>query len=68
MNLVEHMIQQAKTYVHETLQRNPNTEMQLHFHKPMFTSIKHLHMHVLVGDLTMTGKLFFCGCISNDPI
>ena len=68
MNLVEHMIQQAKTYVHETLKRDPNSEMQLHFHKPMFTSVKHLHMHVLVGNLSMAGKVFFCNCMSNDPI
>ena len=61
------MIDQAHNYVRNSLNRNPDTDLSLHFHKPLFTTIKHLHMHVLVGKLNMAGKVFFCNCISNDP-
>uniref|UniRef100_A0A7S3CMC8 HIT domain-containing protein n=1 Tax=Strombidium rassoulzadegani TaxID=1082188 RepID=A0A7S3CMC8_9SPIT len=66
--LVEHMIKVAKEYVKSNFkQYKIKDDMQLHFHKPLFTMVKHLHLHVLVGPLTLGGKLFFCKCMSNDP-
>ena len=66
--LIEHMIKVAENYCRNTLQRDPENEMQLHFHKPIFTMVKHLHMHVLVGPMTLMGRLQFCRCMSNDPL
>ena len=65
MEMVEHMINVAQDFVRDAI--GHGEQVQLHFHKPLFTMVKHLHMHVLVGDLTWKGQIFFCRCISNSP-
>ena len=67
MELIQHMIDTSTTYVRDILGKNPETQMQLHIHKPLFTTIKHLHIHVVVGQLSFKGMLFFSRCVSNDP-
>ena len=67
MDLVEHMINVAHIYVRDNLKHYRPDDVSLHFHKPIFTMVKHLHMHVTVGPLTMAGNIFFCNCMSNDP-
>ena len=67
-NLVEHMIKVAKRYVKDHYKQYKLAEdLELHFHKPLFTMVKHLHMHVTVGGLTLKGRIFFCSCMSQDP-
>ena len=70
MALVEHMMMVADTYVKENITNTPETkdlEVNLLFHKPIFTMIKHLHMHVLVGPLTFAGKIHFSRCLTVEP-
>ena len=65
MQLVEHMMVVAKNYIKENLKEDADKEVQLLFHKPIFTMIKHLHMHVLVGPLNFSGKIHFFGCLTS---
>ena len=66
MDLVAEMMQSAKKYCTQ-LGRNPETEMELHFHRPLVTRIKHLHMHVLLGRVSLKGRIVFSRCLSTDP-
>ena len=70
MDLVEHMISVANIFVRENILNTPETkdmEVRLLFHKPIFTMIKHLHLHVLVGNLTLMGKIHFSSCFTTEP-
>ena len=70
MDLVEHMISVANTFVKENilnLPENKDMEVKLLFHKPIFTMIKHLHLHVLVRKLSLMGKIHFSNCLTIEP-
>ena len=66
LQLIEHMMAVAETYVNQNCDAE-NKEVKMLFHKPIFTMIKHLHMHVLVGPLTFMGKIHFSSCITTEP-
>ena len=68
MDLVEHMIFVAEMFVKDHIHNKPENkdkEVKLLFHKPIFTMIKHLHLHILVGNLTTMGKIHFSGCFTT---
>mmetsp|Transcript_15387 Transcript_15387/g.11192 ORF Transcript_15387/g.11192 Transcript_15387/m.11192 type:complete len:83 (+) Transcript_15387:165-413(+) len=60
--LVNHMKMKSSDLLN---QWHPNREHYFAFHKPFFTTVNHLHLHLMVPPFTLIGKLEFNFLFAN---
>ena len=60
LTLLNHMMEKSKEFIStEHSVEFENGDYYLGFHVPWATMVPHLHLHILVGPLTLMGKLLF---------
>ena len=68
VELLQHMRSESLRFLAYNHSADFNLDnFHLGFHTPKATIIKHLHLHILVGDLSTRGNIEFCNLLF-DPL